>query len=104
MRLNPRQFFGASDHPSPKNIATILPEPIRETSDGYYETRWDEDRGSGDMANPYSAVLCRHLLEKFKECDIRLSTTERFGAKANCVSQWADTLKTGLAVPSSFKL
>jgi len=96
--INPRQFL-AQVITQPENIATILPEPIREQVTAIMN-EMDEDRGSGDMATRIQQFMPA-LLEKFKECDIRLSTTERLEPKQLC-QPVADTLKTGLAVPSSF--
>lgn len=96
--INPRHFLMRviSD---PENIDTIIPEAIRTQVANILE-EMDNDRDSSGMATRIQQFMPR-LLEKFKECDIRLSHKENVTPKHLC-ERIVDTFKTGLSVPATY--
>jgi len=96
--INPRQFLMImiSD---PDNVASLIPEPIREEVCIIMEEMENDNSASG-MATRIQQFMPA-LLDKFKECDVRLSQTEFLSPKQLC-EPIVETFATGLSVPTSF--
>jgi len=96
--INPRQFL-MRVVVEPDNIASLIPEPIRDQVATIMEDM-DSEHDSSGMATRIQQFMPA-LLDKFKECEIRLSHTENLSPKQLC-EPIVETFTSGLSVPSSF--